>query len=132
MLVTEPPKLNPVHMASVEKTGSIVPEHHETAAEVIDTPMKEAVGIEANDVRFKPLKSPEEKALVRKMDILLLPLLSGSILFAYLVGKTPVNTKFKTAILTRDIRIVAISAMLVSWAYRRTSISTINSTSTVL
>ncbi|OQU98531.1 hypothetical protein CLAIMM_04304 [Cladophialophora immunda] len=71
-------------MASIKKTGIMVPEHNETTTDVVDAPVKESVGIEPTDVRFKAPKSIEEKALVRKMDMLLLPLLSGSILFAYL------------------------------------------------
>lgn len=48
--------------------------------------MSKGIGIEPGDVRVATSKSKQERALVRKMDILILPLLSGAIFFAYLVS----------------------------------------------
>ncbi|EXJ68747.1 uncharacterized protein A1O5_08541 [Cladophialophora psammophila CBS 110553] len=69
-------------MAHVEKDSTVVSEHREKAVDV-DLACK-VMGVEGTDVRTTLPKSKEEKALVRKADILILPLLSGSILFAYL------------------------------------------------
>lgn len=53
--------------------------------EVVRGPAPDAIGIEAGDVRIVAEQSKEERALVRKMDLTILPLLSGTVLFAYLV-----------------------------------------------
>lgn len=63
------------------------PQHHEKVTDVItEAPMSKGIGIEPGDVRVATSKSKQERALVRKMDILILPLLSGAIFFAYLVS----------------------------------------------
>ena len=71
-------------MAHVEKPPALVSEHHEGAVEA--DPTHKAIGTTGADIRASSPKSTEERALVRKMDMLILPLLSGSILFAYLVS----------------------------------------------
>lgn len=44
-----------------------------------------------NDVRIRHVKSEEEKRLVRKQDMLILPLLSLALFFGYLVCLSPIS-----------------------------------------
>ncbi|KIW35543.1 uncharacterized protein PV07_02233 [Cladophialophora immunda] len=60
------------------------PEHHEKVANITEASLHKGIGIEAADVRVVSPKSKEERRLVRKIDTLILPLLSGAIFFAYL------------------------------------------------
>lgn len=72
-------------MARDEETTTEMHEHHEVVIAGDTDLVEKVIGIDT-DVRMRQKKSKEEKRLVRRMDMLLLPLLSGSIFFAYLVS----------------------------------------------
>ncbi|OAP59578.1 hypothetical protein AYL99_06876 [Fonsecaea erecta] len=71
-------------VATYVEKSDMDPEHHEKVTTVTEASLHKGIGIEAADVRVASPKSKEERALVRKMDTLILPLLSGAIFFAYL------------------------------------------------
>ncbi len=50
------------------------------------------------DIRIRHVKSKEEKRLVLKQDLLILPLLSGSIFFGYLVHTHSLDPKVLVAL----------------------------------
>lgn len=63
-----------------EKNGTAIIEYYESAISA----MHKGAEVQT-DVRIRQRGSKEERRLVRKQDLLILPLLSGSIFFAYLV-----------------------------------------------
>ncbi len=74
-------------MAAKAETNVEMHEHQEVASAGALDLVEKAINIDVqNDVRIRQKLSKEEKKLVRKTDFLILPLLSGSIFFAYLVS----------------------------------------------
>lgn len=91
-------------MALNVETDAKVAEHHEVVVpgiENLEDGLKPTIGIN-NDVRIRQKKSKEEKRLILRMDALILPLLSGSIFFAYLVSE-------------RGHRIINFRIVLIDW-----------------
>ena len=84
-------------MAEEVKPVAEVHEHYDVVTAGAEDLVKKATDID-NDVRIRQKKSKEEKKLVRRMDMLILSLLSGSIFFAYLVSG-PASRKCKIVLI---------------------------------